>query len=51
MPVDHLTAIPIIAEHIQQNMDLALAVADTDFENPKFIPFREDQKELGADYA
>jgi ribose-phosphate pyrophosphokinase len=27
MPVDHLTAIPIIAEHIQQNMDLTSAVA------------------------
>ena len=27
MPVDHLTAIPIIAEHIAQNMDLSSAVA------------------------
>lgn len=27
MPVDHLTAIPIIAEHIQQTMDLSSAVA------------------------
>ena len=27
MPVDHLTAIPIIVEHIQQNEDLASAVA------------------------
>jgi ribose-phosphate pyrophosphokinase len=27
MPVDHLTAIPIIAEHIRQNMDLTTAVA------------------------
>lgn len=27
MPVDHLTAIPIIAEHIRQNMDLSSAVA------------------------
>ena len=27
IPVDHLTAIPIIAEHIQQNMDLSSAVA------------------------
>jgi ribose-phosphate pyrophosphokinase len=27
MPVDHLTAIPIIAEHIQKTMDLSSAVA------------------------
>ena len=27
MPVDHLTAIPLIADHIRQNMDLARAVA------------------------
>lgn len=27
IPVDHLTAIPIIAEYIQQNMDLSSAVA------------------------
>lgn len=27
IPVDHLTAIPIIAEHIQQTMDLSSAVA------------------------
>ena len=27
MPVDHLTAIPLIADHIRQNMDLGAAVA------------------------
>jgi ribose-phosphate pyrophosphokinase len=27
MPVDHLTAIPLIAEHVQQSMDISTAVA------------------------